>query len=237
MIICGFGISSTIFNFILTAIINPDSIKADPVTKIYPPVVSDSVPKFILVLLIAQVIFGAIAIILINPNREAKKTELEQMIEDHVNKIDLYLHNEFQLNVERFHFTIKNSPPVEVKPKEKGKLLEINFTEYSEDHLSSSNRNKGSPLQKERIEVSIVPNPVKPIAAHKHHSVSWNHEHINMVFLDRHDEVYKMAENHPKVKKSVKTHSLHTAIFSTKQLKYCLLVYCINCKLFYLICI
>lgn len=217
----------------MTAIINPDSIKADPLTKIYPPAVADSVPKFILVLLIAQVILGATAIILISPNVAGVKTELEEMIENHVNNIELYLHNDYNLKVEKFHFVIVNSPPVVVvvKPKEKGKLLEINFTEYSEEHLSSSNRQKDVVFQKERIEVSIVANPIKPIIARKHHSVSWNNENLNMIFLDRHEEVYKMAENHPKVKKSVKAHSLHMAIFSIRQLKYCLLVYCMYCKL------
>lgn len=235
LIISGYGLSSTFYNFILTAIINPDSIKPDPITKIYPNEVAHNVPDFVLVIIISIAVFTGVALVLINPYvEEQTKTELEQLIEYHVKSFELFVMPKHKISTERFHFMIKNSPPTEIVPKSQKSDVEGYFNEYSveladpETHPPSS---KKTVYSIEKIEVDYSPEKKVPKRPYRHNSVSWEHANLHTQFLDRHDEVYKMAEHHPKVKASVQTHSLHTAVFSLRTLRYMILLYSINCKL------
>lgn len=235
LIISGYGLSSTFYNFILTAIINPDSITPDPVTKIYPPEISKNVPTFIVVIIISIAIFTVVSLILINPFVAVEtKTELEQLIEYHVKSFELFVMPKHKISTERFHFMIKNSPPTEMPVKSQKSDIEGYFNEYSVEIADSDKEKNAATIKKtsysiEKIELDYSPEK-KPKRPLRHNSVSWEHANLHTQFLDRHDEVYKMAEHHPKVKTSVQTHSLHTAVFSLRTLRYMILLYTINCK-------
>lgn len=231
-IISGYGLSSTFYNFILTAIINPDSITPDPTTKIYPSSVAENVPKFVLVIIISIAVFTGVALVLITPfNAETTRTELDELIEYHVKSFELFVLPKHKISIERFHFMIKNSPPIEMAVKSLKSEVEGYFNEYSVDVVEPErNADSKKTLSIEKIEIDYSPKENKPRKLLRHNSVSWEHANLHTQFLDRHDEVFKMAEHHPKVKASLQTHSLHTAIFSLRTLRYMFLLYSINCK-------
>lgn len=195
-------------------------------------------PIFVFVIICSVAIFSVVALILIQPfTAETTKTELEELIEYHVKSFELFVMPKHRIAVERFHFMIKNSPPLEMPVKSQKSEVEGYFNEISIEVVESNTNNSNSrkpALSIEKIELDYSPEKKtkRPI---RHNSVSWEHANLHTQFLDRHEEVYRLAEHHPKVKASVQTHSLHTAVFSLRTLRYMILLYTINCKYSYLI--
>jgi hypothetical protein len=58
IVLCGFGVSAIIFNKISNFIINPDQVKIEKITHLYPDYVGLRVPKYFLIVSIVIILFG-----------------------------------------------------------------------------------------------------------------------------------------------------------------------------------
>jgi MFS family permease len=64
---CGFGLGSAIFNYIIVYLVNPDDVSVDPITKRYPPSVANNVPFALKILSATYLIVGLLGAIFIMP--------------------------------------------------------------------------------------------------------------------------------------------------------------------------
>ena len=70
IVLAGFGFGAFVFNFVATAIVNPDNVKADPVTGFFPLDVADRVPKMIKILSACWLGLAIIGICMVFPYHE-----------------------------------------------------------------------------------------------------------------------------------------------------------------------
>jgi hypothetical protein len=79
IIIGGFGIGTFIFNFVCTALVNPDNLTA--VNEKFPEEVNQRVPKMMLVLTLSNICIVLLALVLIFPGRDpTSQKEVKQAI-------------------------------------------------------------------------------------------------------------------------------------------------------------
>lgn len=250
IILMGFGLSSTFLNFVLMAIINPKKLKADHITKIYPEEVADKVPTFLLTTLIIVFVFGTIGTILIIPKvipKPVKKKEdipLEDFKEIHENEIE-YDAEEEPLEIKQEElFTIINTPPREIVVRTDNKLgtVLITMNEYEEVNTDANFFHKkkysegslleynialtigNSPVKAKRKGTSTSLNRIKN-NFRKQSSTSLKNKSQSMSREMFHHKLYNLALSHPKIKKSIDTHTLHVAILNFTTLRYCFYIF------------
>jgi MFS family permease len=68
----GFGLGSALFNYVIVALVNPDDVSVDSVTKKYPEAVANNLPAALKILAGIYVTMGLLGSIFITPPKQKK---------------------------------------------------------------------------------------------------------------------------------------------------------------------
>jgi hypothetical protein len=88
ILLCGYGLSAIILNKISNFIINPDQVKIDKITFLYPDYIGYRVPKYFLLTSIIMILLGLFASLFIfdyeedeeDKNKKYKEREIENLL-------------------------------------------------------------------------------------------------------------------------------------------------------------
>ena len=202
-------------------VINPDKLKPDPLTKMYPIEVSKNVPKYLLITLISIGVLGIIGTLLVFPFKtKVSKTdeEIEECsIEVHENIIEIdAVKVPISLVSQNFNFII--GPNSEIKVKQ---VIEEEEEKQRIDKLEIE-KNQSTNLFKNRNKSLII--------------LKNTHGHLNTIsFASNHQQIYEIGIIHPRIKESVATNNLLKALFNFRSFKYAILIFCLSCKIVYII--
>lgn len=185
--------------------INPDSIKPNPVTKIYPNEVSMNVPHFIFMLLSTNSFLNILGILLITPfedNYRSEQDEFADILKSYFSRIQKSIQS-FELQISP---TLTSENAIEVKSisVEKHSLLNV--------------RKKSS-----KINNIIVPNRDSQVKNKEPINYELSEQNLNHIKL--------FAEKNEVFVSRFEKGTFKYAVLSLTTLKLCVFIFCSNCKL------